>query len=151
MKSRHITTRVRRSDALALGMRPSVGGSSDANSAQISIAFDGVDAIAGSSLANDHDQGRGHCGSLSHVRARAGTGSPSHGRARAGTGSLLLAVHRGRASEGYDFRDDAARLVVLVGIPFLALGDAGVVIKRKHQVAAEARKRAIQQSAEAHR
>lgn len=54
-------------------------------------------------------------------------------------GSILFAVHRGRSSEGFDFRDDAARLVVLVGVPFLALGDPGVVLKKRHDAARRAR------------
>jgi len=36
----------------------------------------------------------------------------------AGRGALLLAVYRGKASEGIDFADAAARGVLIVGIPF---------------------------------
>jgi hypothetical protein len=42
--------------------------------------------------------------------------------ARAGTssvdGALMLAVFRGKVSEGIDFTDDRARCVIAVGIPF---------------------------------
>lgn len=33
-------------------------------------------------------------------------------------GSILMGVCRGRISEGLDFSDNAARCVVLVGIPY---------------------------------
>lgn len=33
-------------------------------------------------------------------------------------GAVLLAVMRGRCAEGADFKDDAARAVVVVGVPF---------------------------------
>jgi hypothetical protein len=36
-------------------------------------------------------------------------------------GALLLAVMRGRASEGADFRDAACRAVVVVGVPYPSL------------------------------
>lgn len=34
------------------------------------------------------------------------------------TGGVLLGVCRGKLSEGIDFSDDAARCVVIVGIPY---------------------------------
>ena len=33
-------------------------------------------------------------------------------------GALMLAVYRGRASEGLDFSDNYARAVIAVGIPY---------------------------------
>lgn len=45
------------------------------------------------------------------------------------TGALLLAVCRGKLSEGIDFRDASSRAVVLIGIPFPYIGD--VVVNRK--------------------
>jgi len=42
----------------------------------------------------------------------------------AGRGSLLMAVYRGKASEGIDFADAAARGVLIVGIPFPSRVDA---------------------------
>jgi Rad3-related DNA helicase len=33
-------------------------------------------------------------------------------------GAILMGVCRGRISEGLDFSDDAARLVIIVGIPY---------------------------------
>ncbi len=33
-------------------------------------------------------------------------------------GAVLLAVSRGRISEGLDFSDNAARMVIIVGIPY---------------------------------
>lgn len=34
------------------------------------------------------------------------------------TGAILMGVCRGRISEGLDFSDKAARLVMIVGIPY---------------------------------
>ncbi|VDM24019.1 unnamed protein product [Hydatigera taeniaeformis] len=42
------------------------------------------------------------------------------------TGALALAVCRGKISEGLDFADDYARLVIAVGIPFPAVKDPQV-------------------------
>eukprot|EP00178_Gracilaria_changii_P010121 TRINITY_DN294_c0_g1_i1.p1 TRINITY_DN294_c0_g1~~TRINITY_DN294_c0_g1_i1.p1 ORF type:complete len:883 (+),score=107.32 TRINITY_DN294_c0_g1_i1:6834-9482(+) len=44
-------------------------------------------------------------------------------------GALLLAVCRGKLSEGIDFRDETSRGVVLIGIPFPYIGD--LVVNRK--------------------
>ena len=48
-----------------------------------------------------------------------------------GRGAVFLAVCRGKASEGLDFADAAARCVVVTGLPFPSLGDARVAIKRR--------------------
>ena len=34
------------------------------------------------------------------------------------SGAILMGVCRGRISEGLDFSDDAARCVIIVGIPY---------------------------------
>jgi hypothetical protein len=47
-----------------------------------------------------------------------------------GSGSILFGVCRGKASEGVDFADEQARAVVLIGIPYPALQDPRVIIKR---------------------
>lgn len=47
-------------------------------------------------------------------------------------GGLLLAVCRGRASEGIDFSDNNARCVVTLGIPYPNLKDEEVVFKRDY-------------------
>ena len=47
-------------------------------------------------------------------------------------GAVLLAVCRGRASEGIDFSDAKARAVVITGIPYPPLHDAKVKLKRQH-------------------
>lgn len=46
------------------------------------------------------------------------------------SGALLLAVMRGRSSEGVDFLDDCARAVVVVGIPYPPLYETTVRLKR---------------------
>ena len=49
-----------------------------------------------------------------------------------GKGSLMLAVYRGKVSEGIDFKDDAARAVFCVGIPFPSMFDVKVKAKRNY-------------------
>lgn len=47
-------------------------------------------------------------------------------------GALLLAVCRGKVSEGLDFADNNARAVITVGIPFPNIKDAQVDLKKKY-------------------
>ncbi|XP_027282177.1 Fanconi anemia group J protein isoform X2 [Cricetulus griseus] len=47
-------------------------------------------------------------------------------------GALLIAVCRGKVSEGLDFSDDNARAVVTVGIPFPNVKDLQVELKRQY-------------------
>mmetsp|Transcript_10335 Transcript_10335/g.31603 ORF Transcript_10335/g.31603 Transcript_10335/m.31603 type:complete len:605 (-) Transcript_10335:2225-4039(-) len=47
-------------------------------------------------------------------------------------GGILLAVCRGKTSEGLDFSDDLARAVILAGIPFPMLKDPKVCLKREY-------------------
>ncbi|CAH2222127.1 Fanconi anemia group J [Pelobates cultripes] len=47
-------------------------------------------------------------------------------------GALLIAVCRGKVSEGLDFSDDNARAVITVGIPFPNVKDLQVELKRKY-------------------
>lgn len=47
--------------------------------------------------------------------------------------AILIAVCRGKVSEGIDFSDAYARTVILVGIPFPSLNDIQVKLKREHQ------------------
>lgn len=47
-------------------------------------------------------------------------------------GALLLAVCRGKVSEGLDFTDDNARAVVTIGIPFPYIKDLQVELKMKY-------------------
>jgi Rad3-related DNA helicase len=42
----------------------------------------------------------------------------------------MMAVCRGKISEGLDFSDDAARAVFVVGVPYPMLIDPKTVIKR---------------------
>lgn len=43
-----------------------------------------------------------------------------------------MAVCRGRISEGLDFSDNAARTVIIVGIPYPQVADAKVVLKKDY-------------------
>lgn len=45
-------------------------------------------------------------------------------------GALLVAVCRGKVSEGLDFTDDNARAVVTIGIPFPNIKDLQVAMRR---------------------
>lgn len=45
-------------------------------------------------------------------------------------GAVLFAIFRGKISEGLDFADDAARAVIIVGIPFSPIHDKRVEFKR---------------------
>ncbi|XP_064460646.1 Fanconi anemia group J protein-like isoform X2 [Ornithodoros turicata] len=47
-------------------------------------------------------------------------------------GALLLAVCRGKVSEGLDFADNSARAVITVGIPFPSIKDIQVDQKKKY-------------------
>jgi hypothetical protein len=49
------------------------------------------------------------------------------------TGAILFAVCRGKASEGIDFSDSYCRSVLIVGIPYPALLDHSVRLKREYQ------------------
>uniref|UniRef100_A0A672QTU2 DNA 5'-3' helicase n=1 Tax=Sinocyclocheilus grahami TaxID=75366 RepID=A0A672QTU2_SINGR len=50
----------------------------------------------------------------------------------ANDGALLVAVCRGKVSEGLDFTDDNARAVVTIGIPFPNIKDLQVELKMKY-------------------
>nr|XP_040126455.1 Fanconi anemia group J protein [Ictidomys tridecemlineatus] len=47
-------------------------------------------------------------------------------------GALLIAVCRGKVSEGLDFSDDNARAVITIGIPFPNVKDLQVELKRQY-------------------
>lgn len=48
-----------------------------------------------------------------------------------GKGALLLAVCRGKLSEGMDFGDAYGRAVILIGVPYPPAGDPKVILKRQ--------------------
>lgn len=54
---------------------------------------------------------------------------------RTAKGALMLAVCRGKASEGLDFSDEAARGVVVVGVPYPNTRDLRVILKKEHEEA----------------
>ena len=41
-----------------------------------------------------------------------------------------MGVCRGRISEGIDFKDDEARCVVIIGIPYASLSDIRIILKK---------------------
>jgi Rad3-related DNA helicase len=45
-------------------------------------------------------------------------------------GAIMMGVCRGRISEGLDFSDNLARLVLVVGIPYPQLTDPKVILKQ---------------------
>ena len=47
-------------------------------------------------------------------------------------GAILMGVCRGRISEGLDFSDNAARCVIIVGIPFPQMVDPKVILKKEY-------------------
>ncbi|MED6206439.1 hypothetical protein PIB30_026649 [Stylosanthes scabra] len=47
-------------------------------------------------------------------------------------GAALLGVCRGKVSEGIDFSDDNARVVIIIGIPFPNINDIQVSLKKKY-------------------
>ena len=47
-------------------------------------------------------------------------------------GALLMGVCRGRISEGLDFADNAARCVIVVGIPNAQMTDPKVLLKQDY-------------------
>jgi Rad3-related DNA helicase len=59
------------------------------------------------------------------------------------TGAILLAVCRGKASEGLDFTDFHARTVVLVGIPYANVSETQVQLKRAYQDALDRNAKAL--------
>jgi len=48
--------------------------------------------------------------------------------------SILVGVCRGKLSEGYDYPDDLARVVFIVGVPFPNIKDPKIIIKRHYYV-----------------
>ena len=46
--------------------------------------------------------------------------------------SILLSVFRGTSSEGIDFKDDFARMVICVGVPYASIVEEKVLLKKKY-------------------
>jgi regulator of telomere elongation helicase 1 len=47
-------------------------------------------------------------------------------------GAVLMGVCRGRISEGLDFSDNAARCVIVIGIPYPQMTDPKVILKKDY-------------------
>jgi len=58
---------------------------------------------------------------------------------KSGDGSVLMAVFRGKVSEGLDFADGNARCVIVVGIPFPNVKDTKVAMKKQYNSAGACR------------
>lgn len=56
-----------------------------------------------------------------------------YGSIDSGRKAVLLAVCRGKVSEGINFANDYARCIMIVGIPYPAAFDLAVQLKKKHQ------------------
>jgi Rad3-related DNA helicase len=48
------------------------------------------------------------------------------------TGAVLMGVCRGKLSEGIDFSDDAARCVIVFGIPYPNYMDPKIILKKHY-------------------
>ncbi len=48
------------------------------------------------------------------------------------SGAVMMGVCRGRMSEGLDFSDNAARMVIIIGIPFPQMLEPKVILKRNY-------------------
>ena len=53
-------------------------------------------------------------------------------KATEGSGAILMGVCRGRISEGLDFSDNAARCVIVIGVPYPMLTDPKVILKKDY-------------------
>ena len=53
----------------------------------------------------------------------------------------MFAIYRAKLSEGIDFPDDMARVVINVGIPFPNIGDPMLQIKERYYIPFEERKK----------
>ncbi len=47
-------------------------------------------------------------------------------------GAVLMGVCRGKISEGMDFSDKAARIVIIIGIPFPQVTDPRITLKKDY-------------------
>ena len=47
-------------------------------------------------------------------------------------GAIIFAVCRGKISEGLDFSDDAARSVIIIGIPYPMTIDPKTILKKHY-------------------
>ena len=54
--------------------------------------------------------------------------------------ALFLGVCRGKFAEGIDFTDDAARAVILIGIPYPQFYDPKVILKKEYMTAKKNKK-----------
>ena len=44
-------------------------------------------------------------------------------------GAILVSVCRGKVSEGYDFNDELARAVMIIGLPYPNIGDTKIIMR----------------------
>ena len=49
-------------------------------------------------------------------------------------GQIIFAICRGKISEGYDFPDELARAVIIVGIPYPNIKDPKIVMKQEYYI-----------------
>jgi len=46
-----------------------------------------------------------------------------------GSGAILFAVHRGKYSEGFNFKNELCRAIILIGVPHLNLKSSKILLK----------------------
>ena len=47
-------------------------------------------------------------------------------------GSILVSVCRGKVAEGYDFQDELARVVMIIGVPYPNVGDTKIIMRQEY-------------------
>ena len=47
-------------------------------------------------------------------------------------GAILVSVCRGKVSEGYDFNDELARAVMIIGLPYPNIGDTKIIMRQEY-------------------
>jgi Rad3-related DNA helicase len=49
-------------------------------------------------------------------------------------GQIILSICRGKISEGYDFPDEMARAVIIIGIPYASIKEKKLVLRQEYYI-----------------